>query len=909
MTDDTGLAKDMAAVRIDSAVTAELSSLDEADEREREEYEKDLDALFAEFHRRSKGSLYVLLSGPARHSARTAAQCWWSGDDSDLYMGAEEEARAKGFVAASHPSFELYRRRQFYAKPQAPRPTPGDEDTVLLDVEAEAKYDHVYGGTISVEGFGMEWWDWEIKFGPKRPQTFRFTRGTVPPLSAIKMLRRMAELAAMNTEEDPEVDDKDLEEFFGIDAFLDGRMHSAAHHTGLADRIRSLYSFLNRDDVFVDFTTRSVFSFEQVAVEEKSRGMNVWDLFFQMITGRELARRLEKLNLATADSMTPRVFASVLLADAWFRGSKIELTDSVIDPASFKKGPSSDGDEKAAEKLRKQAKKVANRGRYFEAVELYTEAIATYPQNPKAWLRRGLAHAKLGDMMPAREDAYAATKLDPRNADAWAQLGAAEMHFENWERAKHAYGRAVDLSGPRFKPKTEPKTTVQRLVDMAQARLDSEAQKVQNATDPLEKKQLQRLAIKRAWDPELKAVNIRSQVHERQAEGLIYFAERLQWPYLEELRGYAPKAYAEYVSGGPIRGFLHDWFYGLTLPGKWMALKIMGAMILCTPSMEAVDLSTFPDSGAVVEGPGGESCSYWRSRTALGRILAPLPGVVSLCGWVGRCPGVELVSSATTPLAGGAAEKKLRHVRVKAERIVPISIDLESDEARAYHHEYATRLTALSGRPGEDKAEYLATMHDPAKWVVPRPKAQRDTPAKVALGGIRLTRLPWSAERQREVANGTISEDKAEMETEYEARITFRVGEPGHEKDISYAIKTNPLLISLPPCKPPDGAEGHAVQEREREQHEAMAWPVDRLEEYDGQAEKDGKVLVIDARSDEAEVMARAWCAERGRHAVVWRDGSRGKEGDGARTSCCYTCAVRAAGRGALWVGVVIWTV
>ncbi|ROT38200.1 hypothetical protein SODALDRAFT_333972 [Sodiomyces alkalinus F11] len=927
MADDAaGLAKDMAAVKIENE---ELSSSNEADERKRRQ-EDELDALLEEIHRRNKGSIFISLFGPTRHSARATARSWWADDDSDLCMSVDEEARAKGFVTASHPSFGLYRRRRFYTKPRAPLPMPSDEDTILLDVEAEAKYDHVYGGTVSVEGFGMEWWDWEENFGPARQQIFQFSRGIMPPVKSVKMLRRTDELARANVEEDGEerVDDGDLMEFFGDEAFAfrGGRTYNSTYLSKLSDCIRSLYSILNREDVFVDFSTRTVFSLEQVAAEEQWRGMNVWDLFFQMIAGQELARLLEKLDLGSADGMTPRVLASVLIADTWFRGSKVEHVDWVVDFASFKKEPGSARDEDDAEKLRHEAEQLALQGWHDEAVETYTKAIMKHPHNPTTWLQRGLSFEKLGDMTSAREDAYAATRLDPRNANAWAQLGAAEMGFGNWERAKDAYGRAADLAGPNFVSMTgsHASTTMQRGVDMAQAHLESEAQELRNATDPLEKKRRERLALERAWDPTLKSMQIRSKVHERQVEGLMHFAERLQWPYLEELRGYATKAYAEFLSGGQMLGFVHDWLYGLTLPGRWMALKLMGTMILCTPSTKEAGPSFYFDSGVVVEGREGregESCSYWRSRTALGRILAPLPGVVSLCGWVGRCPAVEMVSSttstaSTTPPAKAESQgqKKLLHVRIKAEKTVPITMDLESDEAMAYSYEYATRLTSLSILPGEDRAAYLAAMHDPTQWVVPRPKAhvQTATPTRVKLQGIRLTRLPWTAERQRTVANGTFPKDEAEVETQYEASISFRVGGPGpeHERTISHTIRMNPLLISLPSCKRPEGAEGHAVHEREREQYEVVAWPVDRLGEYDGEAEKDGKVLVIDARGAEAEVMARAWCAEKGRHAVVWRDacGADSRDGDGTEASCCYTCAVRAAGRGALYVCVVIWT-
>lgn len=351
-------------------------------------------------------------------------------------------------------------------------------------------------------------------------------------------------------------------------------------------------------------------------------------------------------------------------------------------------------------------------------------------------------------------------------------------------------------------------------------------------------------------------MTIASKVHERQAEGLVHFAERLQWPYLEELRAYATQAYAAFSSGGLMQAFLHDWLHGLMLPGQWMAVKKMGAMILCTPSREEAMPSNFFDSGVVVEGPKGESYSYWRSRTAMGRVLAPLPGVVSLCGWVGRCPAVELVSSlsmttTTTPSekTEGEPKKKLRHIRGKAERIAPITIDLESEEALVYRYDYLARRTAMSIRPG------LAAMRDRNKWTMPRPKAQTETPRKVALAGIKLTRRPHSAGPGGNAGSEEPLTEEDEARMEYEARITFGVGEPGGEKEVSYDIKTSPLLISLPACKPPKGAEGHAVQEREREQYEVVAWPADRLGEYDGEVERVARCWLLTG----GEPKPRSW--------------------------------------------------
>jgi hypothetical protein len=57
-----------------------------------------------------------------------------------------------------------------------------------------------------------------------------------------------------------------------------------------------------------------------------------------------------------------------------------------------------------------------------------------------------------------------------------------------------------------------------------------------------------------------------------------------------------------------------------------------------------------------------------------------------------------------------------------------------------------------------------------------------------------------------------------------------------------------------------------------------------------------GELLIVDATGEGEELLARAWCAERGRHAVV----RRGEE-------CCFSCAASVAvGRTGLGVNVLI---
>ena len=69
-----------------------------------------------------------------------------------------------------------------------------DEDYILLDVESSARYESIHPGTVTIEGFGMECWDYEQKFGKPRDNTFFVNCADMPSLPAKKLLRRLDEL-------------------------------------------------------------------------------------------------------------------------------------------------------------------------------------------------------------------------------------------------------------------------------------------------------------------------------------------------------------------------------------------------------------------------------------------------------------------------------------------------------------------------------------------------------------------------------------------------------------------------------------------------------------------------------------------------------------------------------------------
>ena len=67
-----------------------------------------------------------------------------------------------------------------------------DEEYFLLDPEAEPSFENVNPGTVTVEGFGVECWDFENK----KPRNARIlvNVSNLPVISTSKLLRRLDEL-------------------------------------------------------------------------------------------------------------------------------------------------------------------------------------------------------------------------------------------------------------------------------------------------------------------------------------------------------------------------------------------------------------------------------------------------------------------------------------------------------------------------------------------------------------------------------------------------------------------------------------------------------------------------------------------------------------------------------------------
>lgn len=86
---------------------------------------------------------------------------------------------------------------------------------MLLDPESHVKYENVNPGTVTVEGFGLECWDFENT--KPREQTILVNRSDLPVLPARKLLRRVADLQGGTGKFgwNPEAEELNLKEFVG----------------------------------------------------------------------------------------------------------------------------------------------------------------------------------------------------------------------------------------------------------------------------------------------------------------------------------------------------------------------------------------------------------------------------------------------------------------------------------------------------------------------------------------------------------------------------------------------------------------------------------------------------------------------------------------------------------------------
>ncbi|KAK4451186.1 small glutamine-rich tetratricopeptide repeat-containing protein 2 [Podospora aff. communis PSN243] len=858
-------------VKADEEADEEIPRADEGGQKEPEmsELEKRFANLEVFVAKKNRGALSTYVSGPYSRMSHVSAHVYWDGDRVDNSPSPWDE-RDKGFVPVSHAAFEMFKKRKYISKRgRGQYETLDSEDYCLFDPESHAKYENINPGTVTVEGFGLECWDYEET--KPRKTTFMVNRSELPVLPARRLLRRLHDIQKNSGKFgwNPTAEELNLKETVGsLGIVYYDQKYAQDRNRWIGD----LYHLLNRDDILANFVSESSVGLQWAATGNDSIGL--WNFLRQIIIGWELMVRLENLDGGRSyTGFNERILATLIVSDLWLKHVEIVLAEQKIGVKELKKAETPE--EKAkAEDFKNKGNEALKKGEFQKAVDLYTEAITIDLTNAIYRCNRAAALLELERWEDAEEDAYITTHLDPKYPKAWSRLGLAILKQGHAKRAKKAFEKALELAGREATPQMR-----KGLAD-ADEKIKEQVKAINTETDKTKQHALISEHHDQDWEIVGKSPELHSLVHERQVEGLLYFAERMKWPYINEVRDYAEDAYSTIRGGGTINIHLHDWLFGLILPGKWFSFKIMTALILCTQSIvKKVGIAHYYESGLYLP-----TRSYWRQRSVLGRVLGCLPGVISLCGWIGPCPRVEIEPAPEDP-------SKPRHIRVKTRRVATSEHKSDSDDGVIHIGGTRDREEGTRIRPDEEIDPYLADMKDTSQWIVPAPPV-RDI-STCTIESIKLTKLALRTDVSRRAATSDADELDIENETEYRASIVFKRDD--NADPITYKLFTNPVFVTVPPCRP--GPKGpHEVHMRELHSFQNV-WDVERLKDHTPEDLEGGRVMVINATGKGAEVLARAWCSERGKNAVVRRKGGP-----------CFVCAVRAAGKAGLGTGVLIWS-
>jgi hypothetical protein len=114
-----------------------------------------------------------------------------------------------------------------------------------------------------------------------------------------------------------------------------------------------------------------------------------------------------------------------------------------------------------------------------------------------------------------------------------------------------------------------------------------------------------------------------------------------------------------------------------------------------------------------------------------------------------------------------------------------------------------------------------------------------------------------------------------------------------HGQVVTFTLYSNPVFVHVPRCS----GTNHPIHERMANKHMRNVVLARDLGSRIGLDPLVEPLMIIDATESGEEVMARAWCAEKGKHAVIRRAGVG-----------CFTCATNlAATRTGLGFAVLIW--
>ncbi|KAL3449341.1 hypothetical protein BJX65DRAFT_306381 [Aspergillus insuetus] len=471
--------------------------------------------------------------------------------------------------------------------------------------EAYPAYESVDAGNVTVEGFGLDFWDAEIKYKRIKPQPYvSLLEPPEYPFVLVAALRRIEELRSQGhlaSDEDGEMT-KWLDSL-SQEAWSDMTDCPSDHEERV---LTMLCAYLHRAD-FSGLTTTS-----PGATPPNERYYDkAWLQYIYLIMARQLALRLQRNESAFVRGLTKSVLAA-LLSDRWFENTKIELRED-------------------AEELMRQGDKAAEDGRIRVARSLYSQAIQIDFSNYEFIRKRAELMLTCGHYRAAVKEGIFLKLLDPTRVGGYMILGRGYMGSKNYQRAQEAFSQASQLVNE------EERGDILEEIAKAEAASAAQMREIDEETDEKQKRALVQAKEDVKWKTSGQTIRLLPSKYERQLKGLLLFAKRIKWPYNKVREGFE-KAYKDWLTNEPTWFAQQDWILGVMLLGASLAHALMSTLICSTPFLnEEIDSTQSSESGLLLV-----DCSYRRVRSAVGRVLGCLPGVISLNGWIRACRYVHI---------------------------------------------------------------------------------------------------------------------------------------------------------------------------------------------------------------------------------------------------------------------------
>ncbi|XAR62860.1 hypothetical protein NMG60_11017765 [Bertholletia excelsa] len=141
-------------------------------------------------------------------------------------------------------------------------------------------------------------------------------------------------------------------------------------------------------------------------------------------------------------------------------GTQLKAEEGPNDSVHNALASEDDDTAKLAESFQAQGDKLAQDGRYHEALGKWETALTLMPERAVLHEQKAQVLLEIGEAWNALKAATRATELEPSWAEAWITLGRAQLNFGEPDGAIESFDRALAIKPDSFEARDDRKTAL-----------------------------------------------------------------------------------------------------------------------------------------------------------------------------------------------------------------------------------------------------------------------------------------------------------------------------------------------------------------------------------------------------------------------------------------------------------------